>query len=587
MWRVIALTLAVAGICGAQEGTRVFIAQCQQCHDPNSEAHGPLPEAMAEMPWRDILASLETGSMKAFGDSLSQQERMAVARFLGREGPVDLPEMTGHCDANAQPQATDAAWNGWGADNFNTRFQPEQSGGLTAGHLPSLELKWAFGFPNAVTAYSQPTVAGGRVYTGSNDGAVYALDARTGCIYWTFLAKAMVRSSIVIGPGPRAYFGDLESNFYALNAETGELAWRKKLDDQAFTRITGTPKLHDGRLYVPITSQEENAGANPWYSCCTFRGNLQALNAEDGSLIWKTYTTPEPAPTWKSGTGVQYYGPSGATIWSSPTIDEERGLVYVATGNGYSDPNIETADAIVAMDMKTGAIRWSKQTVRDMFNWGCAGRSGSTANCPENAGRDVDFGASPILLDAGNGRQLLVAGQKTAEVHAFDPDNQGEIVWTTSIGRGGPGGGIQWGIAAGEGLVFAPLGEAVRGEPEKGGGLFAFNPATGEIVWQTPAPLPSCLGQRGCSTAQKAPPTVIPGAVFSPSMDGHIRAYDTQTGEIIWDFDAVREFETVNGIPAKGGSFSSTGVTVAGGMMYVNSGYSSMPGNVLLAFGVE
>ena len=288
MLRMTALALAFVTLSVAQEGTRVFIAHCQQCHDPNSDTHAPLPEAMAEIPWRKILESLETGTMKAFGESLSLEEKTAVSRYLGKEGPVELPEMTGHCEPGTQPTLTSAAWNGWGVDKANTRYQPKQAGGLTAEDLPKLRVKWAFGFPNAVSAYGQPTVVGGKVYTGSNDGTVYALDAKTGCIYWMYTAKAMVRSAVVISPGQRAYFGDLESNFYAVDAATGALIWRKKLDDQAFTRITGTPKLHEGRLYVPITTQEENAGANPWYSCCKFRGNIQALDAEDGSLIWKT-----------------------------------------------------------------------------------------------------------------------------------------------------------------------------------------------------------------------------------------------------------------------------------------------------------
>ena len=584
MSRLVTLVFVFGALSFAQEGTRVFIKHCQQCHDPNSDAHAPLPEALAHIRWQKIVRSLERGSMKAFGSALSSEERIAVARYLGKEGRVEKPRMTGYCDARARPASTSSAWNGWGVDNLNTRFQPATAGGLTAHDVPSLRVKWAFGYPNSVSAYGQPTVVGGKVYTGSNDGTVYALDAKTGCIYWMYKAKAMVRSAVVMGPGPVAYFGDLESNFYAIDANRGKLIWRKKLDDQAFTRITGTPKLHDGRLYVPITSQEENAGANPWYSCCTFRGNIQALDAKDGSLVWKTYTTPESKPTWKSDEGVQYYGPSGATVWSSPTIDTRRGVMYVATGNGFSDPNLETADAIISLELATGKILWTKQTVRDMFNWGCAGRNGGPANCPKNNGRDVDFGASPILMDVGGGRELLIAAQKTAEVHAFDPDDQGRIVWTKRIGEGGPGGGIQWGIAAGEGLVYVPLGEASRQEPEKGGGMYAFEPATGEIAWQTAAPRPECLGERGCSAAQKSPPTAIPGAVFSPSMDGHIRVYDSKTGRIIWDFDALREFETVNGIDAKGGSFNSTGVTVADGMIYVNSGYSSMPGNVLLAF---
>jgi polyvinyl alcohol dehydrogenase (cytochrome) len=394
---------------------------------------------------------------------------------------------------------------------------------------------------------------------------------------------------VVIGPGPRAYFGDLESNFYALDANTGKLLWQKKLDNQPFTRITGTVKLHDGRLYVPIASQEENAGANPQYSCCTFRGNLVVVKASDGSIVWRTYTTPEAKPTRKTAAGVQYYGPSGATIWSSPTLDLKRKLVYVAAGNGYSGPDIKTADAVIAMEMETGKIKWSRQTAPDMFNWGCGARGPDKGNCPENAGTDVDLGGSPILMEIGGGKQMLVQGQKSAEVHGLDPAQEGKILWSTRIGVGGAGGGIQWGIAAGDGLVFAGLGESPRGAQAATAstGLFAIDPATGKIVWHTPAPVPSCAGQRGCSVSQKSPPSAIPGVVFSPSMDGHVRAHETKTGKIIWDFDTAREFPTVNGIPGKGGSMAGTGATIADGMLYVNSGYSSMAGNVLLAFGVK
>jgi polyvinyl alcohol dehydrogenase (cytochrome) len=495
--------------------------------------------------------------------------------------------MSGYCPAGSKPKASGDSWNGWSPDEQNTRYQPEKAGDLTAEKLPSLKLKWAFGFPNTVAAYGQPTVVGGKVYTGSNDGTIYALDAQTGCLYWMYQAKAMVRDAVVIGPDSRAYFGDLESNFYALDADTGKLIWQKKLDNQPFTRITGAAKLYDGRLYVPIASQEENAGASPLYSCCRFRGNLVAIKASDGSEIWRTYTTPEAKPTKKSATGVQFYGPSGATIWHSPALDLKRKLVYVVTGNGYSDPDIKTADAIMAMDMKTGAIRWSQQANPDMFNWSCAGRQGG--NCPENAGTDIDFGGSPILVDLDAGRQMLLAGQKSAVVWGFDPAQEGKVVWQQRIGKGGPAGGIQWGIAYSpvDKLVFAPIADAVRGDPSSGGGLFALDAGTGKVVWHAPPPKPLCAGQPGCSSAQRAPPTVIPGAVIAPSMDGHIRAFAIKTGEVIWDFDAVRNYTTTNDIAAKGGSFAATGATVADGFLYINSGYSSMPGNVLLAFSTK
>lgn len=557
---------------------------CMTCHAPESGAHAPALETLAEMPWQGILKSLESGSMRVQGDTLTAEERVAVARYLGKPGPAVIPEMSGFCAAGAKPAASKSAWNGWSPDDLNTRFQPAGAAGLDASEVPSLKLKWAFGFPTGTTAFGQPSIVDGRVITGSNDGTVYALDARTGCIYWRYQAKALVRAAVVVGPGSRAYFGDLESNVYAVDAATGKPIWQKKVDDQPFTRITGTPKLYNGRLYVPIASQEENAGSNPRYACCKFRGNVMALDAKTGATIWKSYTSPEPGPTKVGQTGVQYYGPSGATIWSSPTIDIKRKLLYVATGNGYSDPDIKTADAVVAMDLETGKIRWAQQASPDMFNWDCGGRGRrGGGNCPENPGEDVDFGSSPMLVTAG-GRDLLIDGQKSGVVHAFDPDQNGKIVWQTRIGRGGKLGGILWGMAAAGGMVFAPLSD--MGSPNPGG-LFALDPATGKVVWQAPPPTPPCAGQRGCSAAQLAPPTAIPGVVFSASMDGHLRAFRIADGKIVWDFDAAREFPTVNGIKAHGGSFASTGPTVANGMVFVNSGYANtggMAGNVLLAF---
>jgi len=566
----------------AQEPTRVFIRSCQQCHSPNSGAHAPLPQDMTGIPWEDILKSLETGNMKAQGAALSADERKAVARYLGKVGTTVAPEMGGRCAAGAKP-AAGSSWNGWGVDDANSRYQPPAAAGMTADTVGKLQLKWAFGFPNGASAFGQPNIVGGRVYTGSNDGTVYALDAHSGCIYWMFQAKTLVRSGVVVGPGPRAYVGDLDSNFYALDADTGKLIWQKKLDDQPFTRITGTPKLHDGRLYVPIASQEENAGASVQYACCTFRGNVVALDAASGKEIWRTFTVPEPKPTKTGPNNVQYYGPSGATIWSSPTIDAKRKLLYVATGNGYSDPPVKTADAIVAMDLETGVIRWSQQATLDMFNWGC-GRGGPTGNCPADAGDDVDFGSSPILVDVAGGKQMLVAGQKSGMVHGFDPDQNGKIVWQTRIGKGGKLGGVLWGMAANGGVVYAPLSDS--GLPTAGG-LFALDAATGKIVWQTGPPKADCAGKRGCSPAQLAPPTAVSGAVFAGAMDGHLRAYRMTNGEVLWDFDTAHEFPTMNRIPARGGSFSGTGPTVADGMLYVNSGYANtggMPGNVLLAF---
>jgi len=585
MLRFMCLGLLLAATCPAQEGSQVFISRCLQCHSPTSTSHAPAPEALAQIPWQEVVKTLETGSMQVQAQSLSREERIAVARFVGKEaGAQVLPEVTGFCKPASKPAVSGGSWNGWGVDDFNTRFQPKAAAGITADDLPSLKVKWAFGYPNARTAYGQPTVVAGRVYTGSNDGTIYSIDAQTGCLYWMYRAKALVRSAVIVGPDKRAYIGDLDANLYALNTETGKLIWQKKADNQPFARITGTPKLYNGRLYVPIASQEENAGANPIYPCCKFRGNLLALDAKTGAELWRTFTSPEPKPTTIGKNGVQFFGPSGATIWGSPTLDLKRKLIYVMTGNGYSDPDIKTADAIMALDLNTGAVRWSQQATPDMFNWDCGPRGGG-GNCPANHGPDEDFGSSAVLLDAGKGKQVLVAGQKTGVVHAFDPDQNGKIVWQTRIGQGSTLGGILWGIAGHNGIAYAPLSDMDRQKPESGGGLFALDAATGKVLWTTPAPKPLCLGKPGCTAAQLAPPSLIDGVVFAGSMDGHLRAYAMASGKIVWDFDATTTFPTTDGIPANGGSFSSTGPTIANGILYVNSGYGGqgMAGNVLLA----
>ncbi|HXJ42277.1 MAG TPA: PQQ-binding-like beta-propeller repeat protein [Bryobacteraceae bacterium] len=581
------LLVALGGF--AQEGSQVFISRCMQCHSAASTSHAPMPEALGQISWQEILKTLESGSMKVQAQALSTDERIAVARFIGKAGGTDvMPEVKGFCTAGTKPVAGKGTWNGWAADEFNTRFQPAGAAGLSAADVPSLKVKWAFGYPNGRSAYGQPTVVGGRVFTGSNDGTIYAIDAQSGCLYWRFRAKALVRSAVVVGTGGLLFIGDLDANLYALKVETGKLAWQKKLDSQPFARITGTPKLHDGKLYVPIASQEENAGANPIYPCCTFRGNLVALDAKTGNEIWRTFTTPEPKPTVMGKNGVQYFGPSGATIWSSPTIDVKRKSIYVTTGNGYSDPDLNTVDALVAMDLETGKIKWSQQAMKDMFNWDCGPRGGG-GNCPANHGPDVDFGSSAVLLDAGKGKQVLVAGQKSGMVHAFDPDQGGKIVWQTRVGKGSTLGGVLWGIAGHNGMAYVPLSDIDRQHPEAGGGMFAIDAATGKVIWTTPPPKPACLGKPGCTAAQLAPPTLIEGAVLAGSMDGHLRGYAMASGKIIWDFDATQNFETTDGIQANGGSFSGTGPTVANGMVYVNSGYGGqgMAGNVLLAFGAK
>jgi polyvinyl alcohol dehydrogenase (cytochrome) len=511
-------------------------------------------------------------------------------------------------------------WNGWGADPTQHRFQPGVMAQLAAADVPHLKLKWAFGFPGATRAVAQPTIIGGRVFVGSQGGKVYSLDAKSGCTYWEFDAGAPVRSAIVVGQGPdgwTAYFGDLGSlhglgaNVHAVDVLTGKALWKTKIDDHPAALVTGSPLLVGTTLYVPVSSFEELTGANSLYACCNFRGSVVALQASTGKPLWKGYTiAQEPAPGAKNSAGVQLMGPSGAAIWSSPTFDDQNRMVYVTTGDNYSDPPTETSDAILAFNADTGQLAWSRQTTpKDAYNIACV-RPGAASNCPNARGPDYDFGSSAILVHLADGKRALIGAQKSGVVTAVDPDRHGEIIWQKRVGHGSALGGVQWGSAAdGDTLYVAvsdiklsvvPLGTAGSQasvfnpnvafllDSTEGGGLHALRLQTGEEVWHTPHP--GCNGVAGCSPGQSAAVTAIPNVVFSGGLDGHLRAYSTEDGSIVWDLDTKADYHTVNGVTAHGGSIDGPGAVVVGGILYVNSGsgiFGSTPGNVLLAYSVE
>jgi polyvinyl alcohol dehydrogenase (cytochrome) len=578
-------------------GAALFKQSCVTCHSGEANSRAPSLDSLHSRSPEAIVDALTNGAMRTQGSRLSGPERRSLAEFItGRKMGGDVTGASaGRCTTRTpfpNPSKT-PLWNGWGPEATNTRFQTAKQAGLTAEQVPHLELKWAFGFPDATSAWAQPSVAGGRVFVGSQNGTVYSLDAKSGCIYWTFTAEGGVRTAIAIGPrsgskGFAVYFGDTKANAYALDASTGEQLWIRKVDDHPLARITGSPTVYKDRLYVPVSSYEESQGASPEYECCTFRGSVSALDAKTGVVQWKTYTIDaEPKPRGKSSSGVTLWAPSGAAIWSAVTIDAKRGLVYAGTGNIYSGSAQPASDAVVAFDTKTGKIQWTRQlTSNDVFLSGCFQGGGTNPNCPDKNGPDYDFGNAPILTRLPNGRDAIVIGQKSGVGFALDPEKQGEVIWQYRAGQGGALGGIEWGSGVDADRAYFPVSDITRPNP---GGLHAVDLATGERVWYAPPPPLKCAKGRGCNAAQSAAITVIPGAVFSGSVDGALRAYSTKDGAVIWEFDTNREFPTLNGIPAKGASMLGPGPAVAGGMLYVNSGYGAFggrAGNVLLAFGI-
>jgi polyvinyl alcohol dehydrogenase (cytochrome) len=618
-----ALGLGAVGL--AQEssqrpsGEAVFNARCKTCHDPAVE-RAPTRAELAFRAPADIVTALTTGVMAPMAKGLSQPEIEAVALFLAPGQQLGSAGSDQMCAANSPIKASASDWPALGPDENSTRFQPKP--GINAADVAKLKVKWAF----SMSGGGQPVVVGDWLFITNRNGKFYALDAKTGCVHWAVEDAAsrttpMVIRSSISPSGWATFIGVGKRVVRAFDAQTGKEIWHSEsLENHIASNITGTPLVSGDQLFVPLSSGEEVFAMQPKYSCCTFRGSLAALDLKTGQKQWQTYMITEPLqPTRTNANGIQMQGPAGAPIWASPTVDAKRGLVYVVTGDSYTDATTNGDDAIVAVEMKTGKVRWRNQvTTNDNFIVGCSGPV-KVANCPTPTGPDFDFGATPILFKHGN-KQILVAGQKSGSVYGVDPDT-GRTLWKTAVGAGSPLGGIEWGIGADSKYVFVPnsdIGEifneiaaaagapsptpenAVAGKP----GLFALDPFTGKIVWNTPAPIAPChyAGDRSkdftkgaCVRAQSAAPAVMPGVVFSGTLDGWFRAYDAATGKILWEFSTTAQtYNTVNGNPAQpGGGIDGMGPTIAGGMVYTMSGFNGAARtggngiNVLLAFSVD
>ena len=584
-------------------GARLYGERCATCHD-NPTGRTPPKATIADNTRVFITATLSSGVMQPMAQGLKPEEISSIAAYLStrRGGVGGLGPEAPRCPG-APPRidlSTPDQWNGWGHTETQARFQPHP--GFSAAEVPRLKLKWAFAYSSSRNG--QATVIGDRLFLNSSSGAIYALNAKTGCAYWRFDAPAASRSTIIAGELPSEmpskperhaiYFSDYTRSAYALDADTGALIWKTQVDDQHEVQMTGSPALADGKLFVPISSAEEAIATDPSYACCKVRGAVAAVDAATGKLLWKTYVTPEPAKPFKvNELGRQMFGPAGGAIWSAPTVDAKRRLVYVATGDPYTDLDFRDADAIMALDERTGAIRWSNQLTRgDTYIVGCYGEDRGP-NCPTNPGPDYDFGASPILHTLPDGRQVILAAQKSSQVYALDPDNEGKVMWSKRLSPGGVLGGVEFGPAADDRAIYVALSDiyvppGATADP----GISALRISDGATLWSVKAPKLSCAWANVyCNPAMSQAVSAMPGVVFGGSMDGRFRAFDTSTGRILWEFNtAAAQVKTVSGREAIGGVLDGAGPTIAGGMVYVNSGYqgrSGTPGTVLMAFSVD
>jgi polyvinyl alcohol dehydrogenase (cytochrome) len=577
-------------------GKKAFLLTCQGCHKDTMNSIVPGQTILSTMTPRAILAALDNGKMRQQATNLTALQRRAVAEWLTNSEirPVVYPQSAYASFAIAGNGQSLPGYSGWGGNKEGTGFRSTGQAGINLANLGSLKLKWAFAFPDATIVRSKPAVAGDWLIVGGQFGDLFAINKYSGKIGWHFTAGAAIRGAIVTvkkGDMITAYFADFSTNVYAIDVRTGRQLWNRRAGYEQQSATTGSVAVYGGKVFVPITSAEVASAANGHFDCCSSSGGLVALDATNGNELWRYRVIIQPArESGKKKNGKPFYGPSGAPVWCSPTIDEKRGCIYIGTGENYSSPATNNSDAVQAIDMRTGRLIWNFQATReDTYNVACP----YFLNCPDKPGPDLDFGMAPMLIKGRDGKDLLVAGQKSGVVYALSP-NSGRLVWKTRVGKGGALGGIHWGMATDGKRVYAANADNILALDKSDStqhaapGVYALDLYTGKIMWKTATP--AVPGREKYLSANSAAPAVIPGIVFAGALDGHIRAYAAGNGKILWDFDTAKEFETADGIKGKGGSLDGPAPVISDGMLFVNSGYGmfgQMDGNVLLAFSVE
>ena len=588
--------LASAETPPAAPGEAAYQARCAACHTGQGKDMGPALDAMRRMSYGQIRFAVTRGKMREHARGLGREEFAALVAFVAGDSGGDAAEVALCAD---RAITLDATVPGWGFDPANTRFQGDTA--IDAANVGRLELAWAFGLPDVAEGRSHPVVTSDTVFVAAVSGHVFALDRDTGCTKWRHAAGTPLRTPLSLGTAGRRdalFFGDVGTTVHAVDALTGAPIWKRQVGLFDASMLTGGIAQHEGTLFVPVSAFGVALARNPEYECCKSHGAVRALDAATGEIRWTTRMTPPAEKTYRSDVGTQMWGPSGAAVWTTPTVDAQRGRVYVGTGENTSTPATDLSDAIVALDMNTGEIAWSFQaTAGDAFNMACGFRRGPS--CPKEDGPDFDFGATPVLTRLPDGRDVLVAGQKSGVVHALDADD-GSVLWQTRLSDGTALGGVHWGIAVSGGLVVVPIADPefpIPGYTPRPG-VYALDLPTGEVAWSHAAERgcelegsprsvgeawPACSFFYGFSAAASATAQLA----LAASLDGTAYAFSLADGRILWSYDTVRPFDTVNGVDAHGGAIDNPGMQVAGDMLFVQSGYAlfgQMPGNVLLAF---
>lgn len=601
----------------AYMGEKLFDSHCASCHD-NPDMHAPTRQALTGFSREGLMIAMEFGKMQPMAAHLSKQQRGLIAIYLthganAADGWVDLHRCTKAASDGTTPYATD-----WGLGPHNRRFVKSALAGLDRDNVGSLELAWSLAFPRVTDMRSQPAVIGDTLYFGDKTGRLYAIDRLRGCIRAHTRVFSGIRSAITVATlnSRRALlvFADSVASIFAVDPQSLETIWQSSARLFDTSVISGSISYHDDRLFVPVSSYEVAVAGSPAHACCTSHGGVIALDARDGTELWQWHATDDATLQGRNPAGNAMSGPSGASVWSTPTIDSKRGRIYVGTAENLSRPATDTSDAIVALDMASGQVAWRFQATRDdVWNAACLNDG---PNCPDNPGEDFDFGASVIIAELAGGRELLLAGQKSGEVFALEPEPagyDGEVVWRKRLSQGTTNGGIHWGMGLAGRRLIVPVADPER---ERAGyvprpGLYALDARNGSVLWEHPVtrgcdfdpannPLIGLESMRSgkqpelaetyrCSFyyGLSAATTVTPELAFSAGLDGVVRAYDIASGEALWQAETAVPLTADNGIAGHGGAIDVGGQVVAGGWLYVQSGYAmfgQLPGNLLLAY---
>jgi polyvinyl alcohol dehydrogenase (cytochrome) len=589
------------------EGKAIYEEVCSTCHDNPEISKSPTLETLKKMGPRAISYALTNGKMKIQSAELNDRQIDELVSYLSATADIDNSWISAYsCNSKNNelvgfnPGGKPTIWT-QGINLEGHRYLSAEQAGLTTADLGQLELAWSMGFPQTANMRSQPAIVGNTMfYPIVDSGQLFALDIsrELPCIQWVYQHDIPLRTTIgyhnLPDGTPALVFADNAAHVILMDARDARVLWDVSVKVTSVSNVTAMPVLFEDRIYVPISSGELNMGAAPDYECCTSHGAVVALNIKNGERLWVYHTMEEATPTSVSRLGVQQYGPSGAPIWTAPALDRKRRLLFIGTGENTSAPATTTSDAVIALRLDDGSVAWQYQTTpNDIFLTGCMNKPDGP-NCPPSysINKDWDFGAGLMLAQTSEGEDIVLAGQKNGVVWAFDPDT-GELLWDTKVGPGGAMGGIHWGMAfdgqrlfAANNMSFGPTADGVAP------GLFSLDVDTGHINWSYMHQA-DCRGDRrerikSCESnyGMSAATLVIDGAVVQGANDGYLKIFAASNGEPLFTYDTARDFDTFNGVAARGGAIDNYSVWAANGILFVQSGYGLMgiPGNVLLAF---